>query len=152
MNEVILYTDGASRGNPGPASIGVWIETLGKSYAEYIGITTNNDAEYQALVFALKKTKLLLGKVKAKSTKVDCRLDSELVVKQLNHKYKIEHPTTQKHFLAVWNLILDFGQVSFTHVPRECNIKADALTNEALDKQFSQRKCFERDSASVEIN
>lgn len=142
MDSVILYTDGASRGNPGPASIGVYMETLGKSYGECIGMTTNNDAEYQALVFALKKTKSLLGKAKAKSTKVLCRLDSELVVKQLTHIYKIEHPTTQKHFLVIWNLMLDFGEVSFEHVPRELNKKADALANEALDKEGSQKKIF----------
>lgn len=142
MNEVIVYTDGASRGNPGPASIGVWIETLGKSYAECIGVTTNNDAEYQALVFALKKIKALLGKTEAKVSKISCRLDSELVVKQLNHQYKVEHPITQKHFFAVWNLMLDFGEVSFTHVPRELNKKADALTNEALDKEGAQKRIF----------
>lgn len=140
METIVIYTDGASRGNPGPSSIGVWIETLGKSYSECIGVTTNNDAEYQALVFALKKTKTLLGKVKAKTVKVDCRMDSELAVRQLTHKYKIQHPTTQKHFLAVWNLMLDFGEVTFTHVPREQNTKADSLTNEALDRECSESR------------
>ncbi len=134
MEKIIVYTDGASRGNPGPASIGVWIETLGKSYGECIGVTTNNDAEYQALVFALKKVRLLVGRAKAKKIQVECRMDSELAVKQLTHKYKIEHPTTQKHFLVVWNLMLDFGAVTFVHVPREQNKRADALTNEALDR------------------
>ena len=65
MEKIIIYTDGGSRGNPGPAGIGVWIETLNKRYGETIGIATNNDAEYQALIFALKKCKALLGKQKA---------------------------------------------------------------------------------------
>ena len=142
MNEVIVYTDGASRGNPGAASIGVWVETLGKSYGECIGITTNNDAEYRALIFALKKIKSLLGKGKAKQTRVVCRMDSQLVERQLNHVYKIEHPTTQKHFLTIWNAMLDFGEVVFEHVPRERNKKADALANEALDATSSQKSIF----------
>lgn len=142
MEKIIVYTDGASRGNPGPASIGVWIETLEKGYGECIGETTNNDAEYQALIFALKKTKSLIGKEKAKKMRVECRMDSQLAVKQMNHEYKIEHPTTQKHFLVVWNLMLDFEEVIFVHVPREQNMRADALANEALDARNSQGSIF----------
>ena len=137
-----MYTDGASRGNPGAASIGVWVETLGKSYGEAIGETTNNDAEYRAVVFALAKVKSLLGKAKAKQTRVVCRMDSQLVERQLNHVYKIEHPTTQKHFLTIWNAMLDFGEVVFEHVPRERNKKADALANGALDKDGAQKSIF----------
>lgn len=142
MDEIVVFTDGASRGNPGPAAIGVYIETLGKSYGECRGVATNNDAEYQAVVFALKKIKSLLGKAKTKETRVICCMDSELVVRQLNHRYKIEHPTTQKHFLTIWNLMLDFGEVIFRHIPREKNVRADALANEALDQKFSQKKIF----------
>lgn len=133
-NEITLYTDGASRGNPGKASLGIYIETLGKEYSEYIGEATNNEAEYRALIEGLKKIKLLLGKAKAKQVSVQCYLDSELVVKQLNHKYKIQHETTQKYFLEVWNLMLDFSQVRFEHILREKNKKADALANLALDQ------------------
>lgn len=133
-----MYTDGASRGNPGPASIGVHIETLEKDYGEYIGETTNNDAEYQALIFGLKKIKALIGKEKAKKIAVECLLDSELVVKQLNHKYKILHETTRKHFLEIWNLMLDFSEVRFTHIFREKNTIADALANKALDERNKQ--------------
>jgi ribonuclease HI len=131
--EIIMYSDGASRGNPGEASLGVYIETLGKEYSEYIGKATNNEAEYRALVYGLKKIKVLLGKKEAKQTNVLCYLDSELVVKQLNHIYKIEHKTTQKYFLEVWNLVLDFSTVRFEHIPREENKKADSLANLALD-------------------
>lgn len=130
---IVLYTDGGSRGNPGPAAIGVWIETLDKKYGVTIGVATNNDAEYQALIFALKKVKALVGAAPAKKTQVECRLDSELVVKQLTHQYKITKPNTQKYFLEVWNTMLDFAAVTFTHVPRERNTVADALVNRALD-------------------
>ncbi len=136
MGKIILYTDGGSRGNPGPAAIGVWIETLDKKYAKFIGTATNNDAEYQALIFALKKCKSLLGKQKAKTMKIECNLDSELIVKQLNHEYKITKENTQKYFLETWNMMLGFDAVTFRHVPREHNTIADGLVNDALDTEL----------------
>lgn len=138
MKKIVIYTDGGSRGNPGPAAIGVWIETLEKKYNATIGVATNNDAEYQALIFALKKCKSLLGKQKAKCMTIECNLDSELIVKQLNHQYKITKENTQRYFLETWNLMLDFGAVSFRHVPREQNKVADALVNMALDEETCQ--------------
>lgn len=137
-NKIIIYTDGGSRGNPGPAGIGVWIETLDKKYGECIGIKTNNDAEYEALIFGLKKVKALLGKAKAKQFKIECYLDSELVVKQLSHQYKIKEERIQGYFIEIWNLMLDFGGVDFTHVPREKNTIADEMVNEALDNECKQ--------------
>lgn len=131
--KIKMFSDGASRGNPGEASIGVYIETLEKSYGVCIGRATNNEAEYSALVFGLKKIVALVGKKQAKQYEVECFLDSELVVKQLNHIYKIEHETTQKYFLQVWNTMLDFSKVTFQHIPREKNKKADLLANDALD-------------------
>jgi len=142
MKKIIIYTDGGSRGNPGPAAVGIWIETLGKKYGETIGEATNNDAEYQALIFALKKTKALLGKQKAKQASLECRLDSELIVKQLNHIYKITKENTQRYFIEVWNLMLDFDEVTFIHVPREQNKIADAMVNEALDKEMGEGGLF----------
>lgn len=133
MQKIILYTDGGSRGNPGPAALGVYIETLKKHYGEYLGIKTNNEAEYSAIVFALKKVKTLLGKQEAKETLVECRMDSELACRQLNHEYKIENAKLQPLFLEVWNLSLDFHEVRFVHVPREQNVEADAAANRALD-------------------
>ncbi len=133
MQKIILYTDGGSRGNPGPAALGVYIETLEKHYGEYLGIKTNNEAEYSAIVFALKKVKTLLGKQQAKETLVECRMDSELACRQLNHVYKIENVKLQPLFLDVWNLSLDFHEVRFVHVPREQNTEADAAANRALD-------------------
>lgn len=136
--KIIMYTDGGSRGNPGPAAIGVNIETLGKKYGECIGTKTNNDAEYEALIFGLHKLKALLGKGKTKQANIECRLDSELVVKQLNHEYKLKEPRIQQYFIEIWNLMLDFGNVVFVHVPREQNKIADALVNEALDAEAKQ--------------
>ncbi len=133
FESVELYTDGGSRGNPGPAAIGVWIPTLGKTYGECIGTATNNDAEYQALIFGLKKIKSLIGKKRAKVTTVRCFVDSELIARQINHKYKITNPAMQQYFLTVWNLMLDFGHVTVQHVPRAENAIADRAVNDALD-------------------
>lgn len=119
MEKIILYTDGGSRGNPGPSALGVYIETLGKGYGEFLGDKTNNEAEYSAIVSALKKVKSLIGKERAKKASVEVRMDSELACKQLNHEYKIENAKLQPLFLEVWNLTLDFGEVVFVHVPRD---------------------------------
>ncbi|MDP2664960.1 MAG: ribonuclease HI family protein, partial [bacterium] len=103
MHKFIVYTDGGARGNPGPAALGVVIcnekgEILEK-YGEYLGEVTNNEAEYRAPIFGLKKIKALFGKEKAKESEVQILTDSELVAKQMNGEYKVEHPTTQKFFL-----------------------------------------------------
>ena len=137
MKAVSIYTDGGSRGNPGPAGIGILIEydSQKKEYAEYIGKEkTNNEAEYEALIFALKKTKQLIGKNKAKDVEVECFSDSELMVKQLNHQYKLKDNKIQRYFIIVWNLMLDFKKVKFNQIPREKNKKADELANVAMDK------------------
>lgn len=136
--KITIYTDGGSRGNPGPSAIGVVIykeNQIIKTYSEFIGEATNNETEYQAAVFALKKAKLLFGKKKAKEMEIEFLMDSELAIKQLNHKYKIKEEKLQLLFIEIWNLILDFKKVSFKHIPREKNKEADKLVNEALDNQ-----------------
>ena len=133
--EIIIFTDGASKGNPGPSGIGAVIEMSGekKEYFQYIGNErTNNEAEYEALIFALKKVKSLLGKVKSKKAILKCHSDSELLVRQLSHQYKIKEARIQKYFIEIWNLMLDFEKVSFFHIPREENKRVDFLANEAL--------------------
>lgn len=135
-----MYTDGGSRNNPGPAAVGVFIETLHKQYGHYIGEKTNNEAEYEAVIFGLKKIKQLVGKEKLKSIEVECYLDSEFVTKQMNHEYKVKEEKLKGLFLETWNLMLDFGKVTFNHIPREKNETADALVNEALDAQAKQCK------------
>lgn len=133
-----MYTDGGARNNPGPAALGVYIETLNKEYGEYLGEKTNNEAEYAAILFGLQKVKSLLGKQKAKQMHVDMYMDSELAVKQLNHIYKIKEKRIQEFFIEIWNEMLDFGKVTFTHVPREQNKQADKMVNQALDAQLKQ--------------
>ncbi len=137
QTEITIYTDGGSRGNPGPSGVGAVIEYQdeSKEYAESIGRKTNNESEYMALILALKKAKLLLGKAKAKQAAVNCYADSELLVKQLNHQYKIKNKNIQPLFLEIWNLTLDFGKVSFSHIRREQNKRADQLANQAMDRE-----------------
>lgn len=146
--KITMFTDGGARNNPGPAAVGVYIsaeggsarggETINKKYAEYIGEKTNNEAEYEALIFGLKKIKALVGKGEAKRSEIECFLDSELVVKQLSHEYKLTEKHIQELFLRVWNLMLDFESVKFYHISREKNTVADALVNQALDEKEKQ--------------
>ena len=99
-------------------------------------------AEYAAIVAGLKKIKSLLGKEKAKKTEVECRMDSELACRQLNHIYKIENEKLQPLFFQVWNLMLDFAEVKFVHVRREFNTRADAEANKAMDQAEKQKNLF----------
>ncbi len=138
MKKIIIYTDGGSRGNPGPSAIGVvFCNGKGeafKKYSQYIGDKlTNNETEYQAVIFSLKKFKALFGKKLAKNTEIEIRSDSELLVKQLKGEYKILNPKIANLFLEVWNLKMDFKGVRFKHVHRQKNKEADRLVNEALD-------------------
>jgi ribonuclease HI len=140
-SKFIIHTDGGSRGNPGPAAIGVVIKGAGetKHYGEYIGRATNNEAEYQAVIFALKKLKQLIGKEKAKSeAEIELHLDSELLASQLNGEYKIKEKRLQELFLEVWNLKQDFKNVVFIYIPREDNQGADKMVNRALDRELSK--------------
>ncbi len=138
--KIIIYTDGGSRGNPGPSAIGV---VLGdKEYSENIGVRTNNEAEYEAVIFALKKAKALFGKKAIKTSEVEVRSDSELLIKQLNGEYKILEPKIQSLFLKAWNLRIDFGKVKFTLIPREKNKQADRLVNEALGSEARRQTLF----------
>lgn len=137
--KIIIYTDGGSRGNPGRAAIGVVIKnaegSVIKNHGEAIGIATNNEAEYRALIFALQKVKALFGKEKIKRISIEVNMDSELIVKQLNGKYRLEQETLFPFFIKIWNLRIEFGEVVFQHVPREQNKEADRLVNEALDSE-----------------
>ncbi|OGN13633.1 MAG: hypothetical protein A3C71_01475 [Candidatus Yanofskybacteria bacterium RIFCSPHIGHO2_02_FULL_43_15c] len=136
----IIHTDGGSRGNPGPSAIGVVIEKSGgglkHEYGEFVGVGTNNEAEYKAVIFALKKLKQLIGKEEAGKTKAEIHADSELLCRQLNGEYKIMDEKIQKLFLEIWNLKLDFGEMIFKHVRREENKDADRMVNAALDKEL----------------
>ncbi len=140
--KIIIYTDGGSRGNPGPAAVGVVIcDEKGsaiKKYSKDIGIRTNNEAEYEAVIFALGKMKQLFGKEKVKDIDIEIRMDSELVARQLNGHYKIEEEKLFPLFIKIWNLKMEFGNISFIEIPREKNTEADRLLNEELDSKSSQ--------------
>lgn len=139
MRKIIIYTDGGSRGNPGRAAIGAVFcnekEQVIRKHGEYLGDNiTNNEAEYQAVILALKKFKALFGKKLAQNTSIEIRSDSELIVKQLNGEYKILDAKMQPLFLEVWNLKFDFKQIKFKTINRERNKEADKLVNEVLDE------------------
>ena len=129
--KLIIYTDGGARGNPGPAGIGAVIynenKKVVKEISEYIGETTNNQAEYKACLRAMEEAK------KLKALELDFYLDSELVVKQLKREYKVKNKELAPLFIKIYNLSQQFKKVSFTHVRREFNKEADRLVNEALD-------------------
>lgn len=129
-----IHIDGASRGNPGPASAGVFIrDSKGeeiKTLAEPIGVATNNVAEYYALIFALEEAAIL------KAGKVALFSDSELLVKQFKGEYKIKDPTLKLLSRQVKRLAKYFNSCDLTHVPREENKDADRLANEALDREL----------------
>ena len=135
--KILINVDGGSRGNPGPSAIGVVIGGGGqeKRYSEFLGQLTNNEAEYWAVIFALKKARQLFGQDKIKNAEVEIFLDSELVVNQLNAQYKIKEERLFPLFIKVWNLKIDFGNVVFKLVPREKNRVADRLVNQELDKK-----------------
>lgn len=130
-DKIIIYCDGGSRGNPGPAAIGAVIGD--KRYSESIGRATNNVAEYRSVIFALKKAKHLLGKKRAEQTTLEIRVDSELLYKQLTGQYKILNKDLQPLFIEIWNLKQDFNYVEFVHLNREKNKEADRLVNQALN-------------------
>lgn len=147
MKKIVIYTDGGSRGNPGKAAIGVVFcnekDEVIKKFGEYLGENlTNNDAEYQAVIFALKKFKAVFGKAEAKNAELEVRSDSELLVNQMNGNYKLENEKIQKFFIEIWNLKIDFASVKFKAIPREKNKEADRLVNEALDAQSSGQRLF----------
>jgi ribonuclease HI len=144
--KILVYTDGGSRGNPGPAGIGVVIanekEQVIKKYSKDIGERTNNEAEYEAVIFAMQKLKHLFGKEKAKNFDIEIRMDSELVCRQLKGEYKIKEEKLFPLFIKIWNLRMDFGKISFKEIPRSKNKEADALANEAMDSKINQTKIF----------
>lgn len=146
MKRFTIYTDGGSRNNPGPAAIGAVIfnedGAVVKEISEYIGQATNNEAEYRAVITVLRKLKAMVGKNQTKQAFVQVNADSELLVKQLNGEYKVEHPNVQPLFLELWNLKVDFAKVEFHAVPREQNKHADRLVNEALDSREKNRQLF----------
>lgn len=137
--EFSLYADGGARGNPGPAGAGaVVFDALGKRVVEvsdYLGVATNNIAEYEAVLRGLKKLESEYTAEILKHAKLIIRMDSKLVIEQLKGGYKVKHQNLIPRYLEVKNILArSFPNVSFVHVPREKNKDADALANQAMDR------------------
>ena len=127
-----LYTDGGARGNPGPAAAG-WVikDDQGEvliSAGKYLGELTNNQAEYEALILGLAEAKSF----EVKNLKVF--MDSELIINQMQRKYKVKNAKLAVLFVKAWNLTLEFSKVEWEHILREKNYEADAEVNKALDE------------------
>jgi ribonuclease HI len=135
--EINVFTDGGARGNPGPAAVGIVI-IAGESknfISKYIGETTNNDAEYQAVIEALlflTNHKNILVNI----TLIKFFLDSNLVVQQLNGMFKVKNPKLREHITKIRILEQNVNiNIIYSYIPREQNHDADQLVNQALDKQ-----------------
>lgn len=136
----ILYADGGARGNPGPSGAGaVVFDSIGKRVAEvsdYLGVATNNVAEYEALIRGLKKLLTEFPNEHFKTHEVLVRMDSKLVIEQMKGVYKVKHPNLIPLCFEARNVIArNFGKVSFEHIPRKKNTDADELANAAMDKK-----------------
>ncbi len=132
--ELKIYTDGASRNNPGEAGAGVFIVWDGKpleTIARYLGRTTNNIAEYNAAIIGLERA-MELG-----ASNVKLHADSELLVKQLNGQYRVKNEGLKPLYVKVKELIAKIGKVEVQYIPREMNKEADALANKAIDEKIT---------------
>ena len=131
IDKLFLYTDGASRGNPGPSAIGAVIrDEKGNTLARIsrrIGSTTNNQAEYRATIAALEKA-VSLG-----ATSVELRADSELLVKQINGRYHVKNALLRPLYQQVVSLIGSLEDFKAVHIPRARNAEADSLANKAFN-------------------
>lgn len=130
---LVVYTDGAARGNPGPAGAGAHLEDdAGKhvaSVAQFLGDATNNVAEYSALLLGLERAHVLGAR------DVEVRADSELMVKQMRGEYRVRNAGLKPLFERARTLAARFDSVKYVHVRRELNQAADRLANQAIDRR-----------------
>lgn len=135
MSGLILYTDGAARGNPGPAAIGVVIADsrgrIVRELGEAIGVTTNNEAEYRALLRGLELARELSEKL------IEIRSDSELLTQQLRGIYRVRAANLKPLHDEARRALARLGPVAIKHIPRRQNARADRLANQALDRSRS---------------
>ena len=133
---ITLWTDGASRGNPGPAGAGVLIEAEGTSdrieISEYLGETTNNVAEYSALLLGLRKAETL------SPSSLTVYSDSELIVRQIHGEYRVRSALLRPLYLETCRRLRGFPAARILHVGREENREADRLANRAIDAHFQK--------------
>lgn len=139
LPKIILHTDGGSRGNPGQAGCGAVISdgqgTVLKKMAKALGVMTNNEAEYWAVISGLEAVKRILGKKNLLGYELEVRMDSELVKSQLAGEYQIKEEKLFPLFIKIWNLqVKDLPKIKFTYIPREKNQLADKLANQAMDE------------------
>ena len=138
MEKIIIYTDGASRGNPGLSSFGFVVQNLsGKllyQHGAYIGETTNNVAEYTAVISALK---YVSQNYKAVEIEIELRADSNLVIQQLSGRFKVNKPHIFELVQRVKEIEVLFRKVTYKHIARELNKMADRVANMALDNLHS---------------
>lgn len=140
---ILAYTDGASRGNPGESGIGVILKDAAgnilQSYFDYIGLATNNIAEYTALAACLN----LVKKIECKQLIVHS--DSELMVRQLNGQYKVKDEGLKKHYSNIKKIltVVPF-EFSIKHIPREKNREADLLANQGIDLKKNHNSIVEK--------
>ncbi|HVY72574.1 MAG TPA: ribonuclease HI family protein [Candidatus Paceibacterota bacterium] len=137
MEKITIFTDGGARGNPGPAAAGAVIfDEAGKplqEISEYLGETTNNVAEYEALLRVLCAAQEMFGE-KLQDMEVEIKMDSELIVRQMIGIYKVKEPSLKERYVRIKEILKLFPHHTFTHVRREFNKHADKLVNEAIDK------------------
>ncbi|MGH2488632.1 MAG: ribonuclease HI family protein [Candidatus Limnocylindria bacterium] len=131
---LLIHTDGAARGNPGPAGLGAVLRDAetGETVAElarFLGVKTNNVAEWTAVEAALMEAKRL------GATAVDLRTDSELVARQIAGRYRVKHPDLKPIYARVMAILATFAAYTVAHVPRERNREADRLSNVAIDRR-----------------
>jgi ribonuclease HI len=130
--EAVLWTDGAARGNPGPAGIGAILKSESGEVlytgSEYLGHTTNNVAEYKAVLLGLQ------GALAQGVSRIEVRADSELLIKQLKGEYRVKSPGLRPLFDEARRLISRFASVKLTHIRRELNGEADRLANQGIDQ------------------
>jgi len=136
---LIIHTDGGARGNPGPAGIGVYVtDEKGKmveEHAKYLGVATNNHAEYAAAIMALERA------VALRASSVELIADSELLIRQATGVYRVKNKDIAKQFARLKFLESELGgQVRYRHVRREFNKEADRLSNEAMDTGMGRKK------------
>ncbi len=135
--KILIYTDGGSRGNPGSSGAGAVVKAPNgenaASVSAYLGKRTNNWAEYEALILALRAAVDAFGSPMPHP--VEVRMDSELIVRQMKGEYKVKHPDLrEKHTIVRMLIEASFPSISFRHIPREENAEADQLANDAMDR------------------
>jgi ribonuclease HI len=133
-----IHADGGARGNPGPAGAGAIIhDEFGvniASVSKFLGHQTNNFAEYEAVILAFEELTKLVPPAERETAEVVVKLDSELIVKQMNGLYKVRHPVLREQKERLAQIAAAFGTVSFVHVSRKENSDADTLANAAMDR------------------